>query len=51
MWGLLWQLSDKRIHLPMQELQVQSLGLENPLEKEWQPVSVFLLGNPMIRGV
>ena len=35
----------------MQELQVQSLGLENPLEKEWQPISVFLLGNPMIRGV
>jgi len=51
MWGLLWQLSGKRIHLPMQELQVQSLGLEDPLEKEWQPFQYSYLGNPMIRGV
>ena len=28
----------------MQETQAQSLGQENPLEKEWQPTSVFLPG-------
>ena len=27
-----------------QETQVQSLGQENPLEKGWQPTSVFLPG-------
>ena len=26
----------------MQETQVQSLGREDPLEKEWQPTPVFL---------
>ena len=26
----------------MQETQVQSLGWEDPLEKEWQPAPVFL---------
>ena len=26
----------------MQETQVQSLGQEDPLEKEWQPTPVFL---------
>ena len=32
-------------HLPvMQETQFQSLGQEGPLEKEWQPTSVFLSG-------
>ena len=31
-----------RIHLPMQEMQVQSLGQEGPLERKWQPTSVFL---------
>ena len=32
-------------HLPaMQETQVQSLGREDPLEKAWQPVPVFLPG-------
>ena len=30
--------------LPMQETQVQSLGWEHPLEKEWQPTPVFLPG-------
>ena len=34
----------------MQETQVQSLGWEDPLEKEWQPTPVFLRGNPMDRG-
>ena len=28
----------------MQEIQVQSLGQEDPLEKEWQPTPVFLSG-------
>ena len=28
----------------MQEIQVQFLGWESPLEKEWQPISVFLTG-------
>jgi len=28
----------------MWETQVQSLGWEDPLEKEWQPDPVFLLG-------
>ena len=27
-----------------QEIWVQSLGQEDPLEKEWQPTAVFLLG-------
>ena len=26
----------------MQEMQVQSLGQEGPLERKWQPTSVFL---------
>ena len=30
--------------LAMQEIQVQPLGQENPLEKEWLPTPVFLLG-------
>ena len=28
----------------MQEIQVQSLGQEDPLEKEWIPTAVFLPG-------
>ena len=28
----------------VQETQVQSLGQEDPLEKEWQPTPVFLPG-------
>ena len=38
---------------PLQETQetwVQSLGLEDALEKEGQPIPVFLLENPMDRG-
>ena len=32
-------------HLPaMQGTQIQSLGREDPLEKEWQPTPVFLPG-------
>ena len=30
----------------MQEMQVQSLDWEDPLEKEWQPIPVFLPGKP-----
>ena len=32
--GLPWWLSGKEFHLPMQEMQVQSLGPGDPLEKE-----------------
>ena len=28
----------------MQEMRVRSLGLEDPLEREWQPTPVFLPG-------
>ena len=28
----------------MQEMQIRSLGWEDPLEKEWQPTPVFLPG-------
>ena len=37
----------KKTHLPMQEMQetqVQSLGLEDPLRRKWQPTPVFLPG-------
>ena len=37
--GLPWWLS-----LPTQEMQVQSLGREDPLEMKWQPTPVFLPG-------
>ena len=30
----------------MQETQVQSLGPEDPLEREWLPAPVFLPGEP-----
>ena len=36
------------IHLPVQEMQVQSLGWEDPLEKEMATHSC--LENPMDRG-
>ena len=40
-----------RIRLPMQEMQVQSLGQEDPLEKKMAtPFSILALGNPMYRG-
>ena len=32
--GLAWWFRRRRIHLPMQETQVRSLGQEDPLEKE-----------------
>ena len=35
---------------PMQEMQVPSLGREDPREKEWQPTAVFSLGDPMDKG-
>ena len=42
-----WQ----RIHLPMQETWVQSLGQEGPLEKEiGNPFQYSCLENPMDRG-
>ena len=34
----------------VQEIQVPSLGWEDPLEREWQPTLVFLLENSMDRG-
>ena len=33
----------KNLH-PMQETRVQSLGWEDPLEKEWQPTRIFWPG-------
>ena len=30
--------------LAVQETQIQSLGWEDPLEREWLPIPVFLLG-------
>ena len=35
---------------PSQEMQVPSLGRDDPLEKEWQPTPVFLLGDSMDKG-
>ena len=36
------------LQLPaMQDAQVQSLGQEDPLEKEWQPTLVFLPGKSL----
>ena len=32
----------ERVHLPMQEAQIQSLGREDPLEKEMAPHSSIL---------
>ena len=34
----------------MQEMQVQSLGREDPLEKEGNPLQYSSLENPMDRG-
>ena len=36
--------------LAMQEMWVQSLGWKIPWRRKWQPIPVFLLGNPMDRG-
>ena len=36
--------------LAMQETQVQSLGQEDPLEKEMATHFSSCLGNPMVRG-
>ena len=33
----------------IQEMQVQSLGQEDPLRRKWQFTPVFLPGNPMDR--
>ena len=49
--GLPRWLSGKRIHLPMQEMQVQFLGQEDPLEEEMAiHSSISYLENPMDRG-
>ena len=47
-----WVKNPPAIQRPsaMQETRVQSLGQEDPLEKEMATHSVFLLGNPMDRG-
>ena len=39
----------ERTHLPMQEMQVQSLGWEDPLENG-KPLQYSCLGNLMDRG-
>ena len=36
--------SDGKESAPMKETQVWSLGQEDPLEKEWLPITVFLPG-------
>ena len=42
-------VSGEKIHLPMQETQVQSLGLEDPLEEEMATHSSILAWeNPWI---
>ena len=44
-------LRDLRIHLPVQETWVQSLGGEEPLEKErGNPLQYSCLESPMDRG-
>ena len=40
--GLPWWLRGSRVHLPMQEMQVRSLGLEDPLGKEMATHSSIL---------
>ena len=40
------RLSGKELVLPMQEMQVRSLGWEDPLEKEMATHSIHILGNP-----
>ena len=42
--------ADKESACNAQEMWVQSLGQEDPLEKEMQPTSVFLPVKPMDRG-
>ena len=42
LYGLPRWLSGKRIHLPMQETQLHSLGLEHPLEEEMATYSSIL---------
>ena len=39
-----------RIHPPMQEMWVRSLGPEDPLEEKMATHAAFLPGNPMERG-
>ena len=34
-----------------QELHVQSLGWEDPLEEEWQPTPVFLAGKSHVQRI
>ena len=46
-----WWLSGKRICLPMQEIQVQSMSREDPPEKEMATHSSILTGNPTDRGL
>ena len=35
----------------MQEMGVLSLGGEDALEKKWHPTPIFLLGNPVDKGI
>ena len=49
LWTSLVAQTVKRLPT-MQETWIQSLGQEDPLEKEWQPTSVSLPGKTMDRG-
>ena len=49
--GLPWWLSGKKICLPMQETQVQSLIQEEPLKKEMAIDSSILASNIVHRGM
>ena len=40
--GLSWWLSSLGIHLPMQEIRIQSLGYKIPWKRKWQATPVFL---------
>ena len=39
-----WQSSGQGSVLPLHGALVQSLGQQDPLEKKWQPIPVFLRG-------
>ena len=48
-WCLSGKKKKKKIHLPIQETQIQSLGQEDPLEKE-MATQYSCWENPMDRG-
>ena len=40
------RISSLRIHLQMEEMRILSFGQEDPLEREWQPIPVFVPRKP-----